>query len=101
MKNVKRFLALLLAGSLAASCLGGCGQKENKQESSQSQDSSTQVSSQTAETAASSETEEKSGPITTDPITITILTTRHTNATNDASELWWFKYLENWISRSH
>lgn len=47
MKNVKRFLALLLAGSLAASCLGGCGQKENKQESSQSQDSSTQVSSQT------------------------------------------------------
>ena len=87
MKNVKRFLPLLLAGSLVASCLGGCGQKENKQESSQSEESSTQVSSYTD--AASSETEEKSGPITTDPITITILTTRHSNATtNDASDLW-------------
>ena len=98
MKNVKRFLALLLAGSLAASCLGGCGQKENKQESSQSEESSTQVSSQTDAAAESSEAEEKSGPITTDPITITILTTRHTNATNDASDLWWFKYLEYWMN---
>ncbi|MBE6960414.1 MAG: hypothetical protein E7448_06805 [Ruminococcaceae bacterium] len=38
-------------------------------------------------------------PITTDPITITIMTKRHAGTTNDAEDLWFFKYMEYWYAQ--
>ena len=38
-------------------------------------------------------------PITTDPITITIMTKRHPGTTNNASDLWFFKYMEYWYAQ--
>lgn len=100
MKNRKRFLAMLLAGTMTAGCLAGCGLSNEKQESSKQQESSAEqtANSTSQEISEESAAEGKQQPITTDPITISILTTRHTNATNDASDLWCFKYLEYWMN---
>ena len=38
-----------------------------------------------------------SHPVTTDPITISILTTRHSESTNNASDIWFFHHLEKWL----
>lgn len=38
-------------------------------------------------------------PITTDPITITILTQRHAGVTNNAEDLWFFKYMEYYLAQ--
>ena len=38
-----------------------------------------------------------SHPITTDPITISILTTRHSTATNNAEDIWFFNWVEKWL----
>lgn len=96
MKNKKRSWALLLAGVLSASCLSGCGQSNIKQEETQKQTESPSVLENSTE--VSQETETQGGPITTDPITISILTGRMSNATNDADDIWYFKYLEWWMN---
>ena len=38
-------------------------------------------------------------PITTEPITITIMTKRHNGTTNNAEDLWFFKYMEYWYAQ--
>lgn len=38
-------------------------------------------------------------PITTDPVTITILTQRHAGVTNNAEDLWFFKYIEYYLAQ--
>lgn len=94
MKKTRKFLAILLAGSIAAGCLIGCGKTEsNPGNATAVTESAGKVESSTTVTE---ETEQK-GPITTEPITISILTRRH-NATNDAKDIWFFKYLEYWLS---
>lgn len=97
MKNRKRLLAMLLAGALSAGCLAGCGNNEVKQKSSEEQTAN--LSSQEVNAEGSAEAEASREPITTDPITISILTSRHGETTNDASELWCFKYLEYWMNQ--
>ena len=34
-----------------------------------------------------------------DPITISILTSRHTEGTNEVTDLWFFKYMEYWLAQ--
>lgn len=38
-------------------------------------------------------------PITTDPVTITIMTQRHAGITNNAEDLWFFKYMEYYLAQ--
>ena len=40
-----------------------------------------------------------SEPITTEPITITVMTRRHAGTTNNADDLWFFKYMEYWFAQ--
>lgn len=84
-KNVKSWLSALLAGTLVMGCLAGCAQTEEKTQESQSQQSGT---------VQSSETE-----VVSEPITISILTSRHEGATNDAEDIWFFQYLEYWLAQ--
>lgn len=93
-KTKKRFGAILLAAVISAGCLTGCGNEEPVKEESTSVQSGSTVTQE-----ASQKTEEKKEPITTDPITISILTTRHTVATNDANDCWFFNYLEYWFAQ--
>lgn len=94
-KDAKRFCALLLTGILAVSSFVGCGKTEEKEQSSQVVSSAT-----SSEVSKSSEVteESKQGPITTDPITISVLCDRVSTTTNDAKDLWYFKYLEWWMN---
>lgn len=91
-KKVKSWLSMLLAGTMVMGCLAGCGQKEEKTQESKSEQSKTEQSQ------ASSSTEEKE-PAKSEPITISILTSRHENATNDAEDIWFFQYLEYWLAQ--
>ncbi len=85
-KGNKRFGAMMLATALTIGSLGGCGQSGNEEKQTQAE--GTQLSE-------SIEGEKESN--TTEPITISVMTTRHDNATNDANEVWIFKYLEYWL----
>lgn len=98
MRNKKKMLAAVLAGSMAISCLAGCGAAEKESAGTAA------ASATKAETAATAAAEggnaavegEKTGPITTDPITISVLTKRHKD-TNKAEDIWFFQYLEYWL----
>ena len=98
-KNMKRFLSLLLAGIMTTGCLTGCGQSGKEQESTQKSESKTVE--QSASTSQTSEVSQEAAkhPITTEPITISILTSRQSGTTKDASELWCYKYLEWWMNQ--
>ncbi len=89
----RRTGSILLVAVLLISCLAGCGKKDT--EAQKTEESKTQVST---ETVKQTENGEKK-PITTDPITISILTYRHSNATNNAEDIWFFKYLEWWLGQ--
>lgn len=90
----RRTGSILLATVLLISCLAGCGKKDTEVQKTE-EGTKTQVST---ETVKQTENEEKK-PITTDPITISILTSRHSNATNNAEDIWFFKYLEWWLGQ--
>lgn len=97
---MKRCLAILLAAMLVAGCLTGCGQNDGQgsgqtQQSSQ-QDESSQEQSREQEPSSGEGTSKT--PIVTEPVTVSILTCRHEGTTNGADELWFFKYLEYWLS---
>ncbi len=89
----RRIGSILFASVLLIGCLVGCGKKDGEEQ--KTEESKTQVST---ETVKQTQNEEKK-PITTDPITISILTTRHSNATNNAEDIWFFKYLEWWLGQ--
>ena len=91
-KGTNRFWSLLLIGAMAVGSLVGCGDQESSHVASTSTDVATSESS----TVVSEETQ--TGPITTEPIEISILTTRTSLATNDAEDIWFFKYLEWWMN---
>lgn len=88
-----RFWALALSLILALS-VTGCQQNKEENQLQTDQQSKEQKSAD-----SESGKEESSELITTEPITISILTQRHSTATNDASELWFFKYMEYWFSQ--
>lgn len=91
-KCAKRFLGMLLVGAMLLCCFTGCAEAEKEQT----------VSEDTEQTEITETTEEKSiHPVTTEPITISILTQRHSNATNNADDIWFFKYLEYWLAEEY
>lgn len=97
-KKMKRYLSLLLACGLMTLSLAGCGQSnENQSSEKQTIEAQSQASSHADTTASSSETENVKQPVTTEPITISIMTKRHSNATNNAEDIWFFQYLEYWL----
>lgn len=83
--NWKRLFALGLSLVMLASFVG-CGSKEQ----------------QAADSEQETKTDDNSGSeketVTTDPITISILTTRTFSDTNDPNDLWIFNYLEYWLA---
>ncbi len=89
MRKTKHVIALLLAGALAMSaCFTGCGQEASK--------TSEKVNNET--TVSSEVTEEAANALGIDePVTITVLTTRQSTATNSAEDIWFFNYLEYWL----
>lgn len=95
MKNkiTKILLSLTLCGSLMVGCLTGCGPTQNAS-TSESQNTITTNES----VATESEAEKPLHPVTTEPVTISILTQRHTNATNNVEDVWFFQYLEYWLA---
>lgn len=78
MKTMKKLLAMTLAVLLVLGCFAGCNQPED-----------------TDRTVAT----RGEGPITTDPVTLKVLTPRHPEATTDVESLWFFKYMEYWFKQ--
>lgn len=95
-----RFMALALSGVLAvSSLLTACGSNERGGESETTTGTAeaSTASTEDGETAVAEE-EKADGPIITEPVTISVLTTRHSNATNEADDLWFFHYMEYWLA---
>ncbi len=98
--KVKNILMKLLFCSMVAGCLAGCGQNEVASETKESSSSSEVKSSEVVESTVES-SDGAHVPITTEPITISILLRGQEMAGFDqveGSELWWFKYLEWWMN---
>ena len=88
----KRMLAMSLAGVLAMSSLAGCGSDKVGQNAN-----ATDATTKATETTVTTEAKEESkGPITTDPITISIFTDMSDKEAN-VENLWYFKYLEYYM----
>lgn len=74
-KTYKRVLSLLVLFAMMLSVLAGCGGKDKPGG------------------------ENVSGvPEIDEPVTLTVLTQRHTGSTTDAGDLWFFKYMEYWFA---
>lgn len=89
----KRIIAMLLASVMVISCLAGCSGQSAEQGTTQTQEAS---QAQTTETKAA---ETKKAETSKEPVTITILTRRHDESTNDVKDVWFFKYLEYWLAQ--
>ena len=76
-----RILVLVLACVMLMSTIAGCGIKDDRN------DGPVNVRDPYKE------------PITTDPVTITIMTQRHAGVTNNAEDLWFFKYMEYYLAQ--
>ena len=79
-KTLKRILVLTLACVMLLGMMAGCAVEDEGRPQVTARDP-------------------YSEPITTDPITITIMTKRHAGTTNDAQDLWFFKYMEYWYAQ--
>jgi len=90
-KNLKRWLSTFLAGILVMGCLAGCGPTNTNTSTEENQ---TQQSGGDQTTQEAPET----NPVS-EPITISILTSRQSGATNDAEDIWFFRYLEYWLAQ--
>jgi len=92
-RKVKSWLSALLAGALALGCLTGCSNNNST--------TTTAAPQQGTAAPTQGETPEATPEATvpTEPITISILTTRHSGATNDAEDIWFFQYLEYWLAQ--
>ena len=98
MKNKKRILALLLAATTLAGSVTGCGSDNAKENSNAVSSEKTSEATESSQVTEDSQEEAAKHPVTTEPITISILTARMEESTNDATDLWFFKYLEYWLN---
>ena len=80
-KTLVRILVLVLACVMMMSIFAGC------------------VSEDGGRTRPENVRNPYESPITTDPITITVMTQRHAGTTNNAEDLWFFKYMEYWYAQ--
>lgn len=87
-RKVKKWLSALLAGIMVFGCLAGCSLGNNPKET---EPKGTEPQNQTKPT--------QSVTVPSEPITISILTSRHSGATNDAKDIWFFQYLEYWLAQ--
>ena len=90
-KKLTRLLAMSLGLTMVLSLTACQSEKEEKTEQSSVVQQSTAGESQ-------KESEDEQELITTDPVTLTVLTQRNPNSTNDATDLWFFKYMEYWFA---
>lgn len=93
---MKKFVALLLAAVMLVGMLAGCNTEKPVEDTKPVQ---TQGGNQPAETQG--QEEKPIHPVTTDPVTITILTQRHTGTTNNAEDIWFFNYMEWWLHETY
>lgn len=97
--NKNRLLAMLLGMCMVASTVG-CGQNNETTSVESDGQKSTEVSEK-SETTTDNDvvSEEKHVPITTDPVTISVLTTRqYATTATEGNDLWFFRYLEYWLN---
>lgn len=80
MKTLKRAIALLLASIMLMGILAGCSGNGSTNET---KEPATQVTGK---------------PVISEPVTLTVLTQRHNGTTTEASDLWFFKYMEYWFA---
>ena len=99
--NMKKIAAVLTAGMLVMGAMAGCGQKESAEETTGAKSEEKAEGTQETEQSETTEEEAFSHPVTTEPITISILTQRHTDTTNNAEDVWFFQYLEWWLKEEY
>ena len=90
MKNgMKRIFAMLLVVIMVIGCLVGCAKPNDPEQTKPSGEKNPTNPPAT----------QGGEDIPSEPITISILTRRHEESTNDAKDLWFFKYLEYWLAQ--
>ena len=94
---MKKLVALLLAIVMVVGIFAGC----NTDKPVETKPQETQGGNKPAETKPAETEKAFSHPITTDPITITVLTQRHTQATNGPKDSYWFNWLEHWLHEEY
>ncbi len=90
---MKKLVALLLAIVMVVGIFAGC----NTEKPVETKPQETQGGNKPAETKPAETEKAFSHPSTTEPITITVLTTRHSQATNGPKDTYWFNHLEKWL----
>ena len=93
---MKKLVALLLAIVMVVGIFAGC----NTEKPVETKPGETQPN-KPAETKPAETEAPFSHPVTTDPITITVLTTRHSQATNGPKDSYWFNWLEHWLHEEY
>ena len=94
---MKKLVALLLVLVMVVGMFAACD--TNKPVETKPQE--TQGNNKPAETKPQETEKAFSHPVTTDPITITVLTTRHSQATNGPKDSYWFPWLEHWLHEEY
>jgi len=92
----KRMLAMSLAGVLAMSSLAGCGSAGTEQKTTAAATVAATTKAVAGAETTAAVAEETKGPVTTEPITITVFTTM-SDAEADVENQWYFKYLEYYM----
>lgn len=95
------FLAIILALSMTA-CTGSQttpGDQTTEDQPASKPDATTKAGTET--TAAQETDPAPLHPVTTDPITLEVLTWRHSTATNNAEDVWAFHWLEYWLKEKY
>ena len=81
-KTLSKILVLLMLAAIMVGCFAGCvSEDDNEYEPLETQDPVVEMPPKDKE------------------YTISIMTARHTGYDNDASELWFFKYMEYWFAQ--
>lgn len=81
-KTFARVLALLMLAAVMVGCFAGCNTEgDGDYETKPSQEAITDK------------------PVINEPVTISVLTTRHSGYTTEADQLWYFHYLEYWFEQ--